>query len=393
MLQEPVEIYIHIPFCKRKCNYCDFLSYSAQPEIRAKYVEALLDQIRVVGAGILPGDDPSNYDDDDSIIESKIKVCTVYIGGGTPSVLTPEQIDRILCQLKDSFDVLPDAEITMEANPGTLNKDAIKKLYNTGINRISLGLQSANADELEMLGRIHTYEQFEECYVNCRTAGFKNINVDIMTALPKQTPDTLTNTLSKVIALGPEHISAYSLIIEEETPFYELYGDIDGPVVGEETERKLYYLMRDKLIAAGYEHYEISNFAKSGFESRHNCGYWTRVPYLGLGLGASSFFDIYRVTNTESMSEYLKNPEAFSSCTRLSENDAMEEFMFLGLRMMKGVSRADFGARYNSTFDSVYGKVTDKLMAKGLLVADDDRIFLTKDGIDHGNFVFSQFLL
>ena len=389
-IKEPLELYIHIPFCKKKCNYCDFLSYPAPCEEREKYVESLLEQIRVVASGLVPGCDPDDFPDER---DSKFKVSTVYIGGGTPSLLGDEQIEKILCQLKERFDILEDAEITMEANPGTLTMDKLIVMKKSGINRLSLGLQSANEEELKALGRIHSYQDFVESFENARKAGFDNISVDIMTALPEQNEEKLENTLAKVIEMNPEHISAYSLIIEEDTPFYDMYGDIDGPVVGEKLERELYYYTREQLEKAGYCQYEISNFAKKRYESRHNLGYWKRIPYFGLGLGAASFFAGFRVTNTESISEYFKNPCTFASCQRLSENDAMEEFMYLGLRMSDGVCEKDFYHEFGKNLEEVYGKRISKLINDGLLEKIENRYRLTKKGIDYGNYVFSQFLL
>jgi len=389
-IKEPIELYIHIPFCKKKCNYCDFLSYAAPCEEREAYVKALLEQIRIVASGIVPGCDPEDPPEER---ESKFRVSTVYIGGGTPSLLSDEQISNILCQLKESFDILENAEITIEANPGTLTLGKLENMRKSGINRLSLGLQSVNEEELKVLGRIHNYDDFVESYVNARKAGFDNISVDIMTALPGQTKELLKATIDKVLDLNPEHISAYSLIIEEETPFFDLYGDIEGPVVGEDLERELYYYAKDRLSEAGFKQYEISNFAKPGYESRHNTGYWKRVHYLGLGLGAASFFAGFRVTNTESMSEYLKDPTTFMSVNRLSENDEMEEFMYLGLRMIKGVNTSEFYKAFGREIDDVYGSRIQKLIDDELLSREDNIISLTNKGIDYGNHVFSQFLL
>lgn len=393
-ISEPIELYIHIPFCVKKCNYCDFLSYAAEEEEKSAYVDALLTQIRMVGTGLVPGCDPDDPDFEER--EEKFKASTVYIGGGTPTVLSKEQIEAILTQVRESFDILPDAEITMEANPGTIDSDKLSVMRSCGVNRLSLGLQSACEDELKCLGRIHSYEQFEKSFDDARNAGFDNISIDVMTALPEQDEERLRSTLMKVIGKNPEHISAYSLIIEEDTPFFEQYGDLEGPVVGEEMERKLYYLTREVLEQAGYIQYEISNFAKPGYEAVHNCGYWKRKHYFGLGLGASSFFDRYRVTGTESISEYFKNPCAFDTVTKLSDNDIMEEYMYLGLRMMEGVDKDSFNKEFLSKgadFDSMYGKRVNKLIEDGLLKDENGRISLTWKGIDYGNFVFSQFLL
>lgn len=394
-INEPLEVYVHIPFCVKKCNYCDFLSYAAQDEEKEKYVDALLTQIRMVAAGLVPGMDAEDPDFEDR--EEKFKVSTVYIGGGTPTTLSDNQLKAIMDELFNSFDILPDAEITIEANPRTVDENKLKVLKGAGVNRLSLGLQSSNEEELKCLGRIHSFEDFENSFKMARAAGFTNISVDIMTAIPNQNEEILNNTIDKVLELGPEHISAYSLIIEEDTPFYELYGEMDEPVVGQEMERKLYYLCRDRLKKAGYIQYEISNFAKKGFEAKHNKGYWERKHYFGLGLGASSFFDCYRVTGCESISEYFKNPTAFESVNKLSLNDAMEEFMYLGLRKMEGVSKSEFNDTFSlkagKSFDDIYKNRVSKLVKDGLLEENGDRLYLTSKGIDYGNFVFSQFLI
>ena len=386
------EIYVHIPFCVRKCNYCDFLSYPADEKTKDKYVDALCDQIGIVGEGILPGKLIEDEDREDDFCFD-YEISTVYFGGGTPTTLKMEQLKRVMCRIKEKFTLLPDAEITIEVNPGTVDKDDLIYLNRMGFNRLSIGLQSSNADELSLLGRIHSYEDFEYCFKAAREAGFLNINVDVMTALPNQTEEKLKNTLSKVIKLDPEHISAYSLIIEEDTPFYEKYGDIEGPVVGEETERRLYYMMRDTLNDAGYVRYEISNFAKEGYESRHNLGYWRRVPYFGLGLGAASFYDDVRVSNTESMSEYLKDPMAVGTMQRLTSRDAMEEFMFLGLRTTEGVFKREFFEKFGAAADEIYARAITKLVGEGLLISEGGRYYLTDKGIDYGNYAFSQFLM
>lgn len=394
-INEPLEIYVHIPFCVKKCNYCDFLSYAAQDEEKEKYVDALLTQIRMVAAGLVPGMDAEDPDFEDR--EEKFKVSTVYIGGGTPTTLNDNQLKAIMDELFNSFDILPDAEITIEANPRTVDDNKLRVLKSAGVNRLSLGLQSADEEELKCLGRIHSFEDFENSFKMARAAGFTNISVDIMTAIPNQNEEILNNTIDKVLELGPEHISAYSLIIEEDTPFYELYGEMDEPVVGQEMERKLYYLCCDRLKKAGYIQYEISNFAKKGFEAKHNKGYWERKHYFGLGLGASSFFDCYRVTGCESISEYFKNPTAFESVNKLSLNDAMEEFMYLGLRKMEGVSKSEFNDTFSlkagKSFDDIYKNRVSKLVKDGLLEENGDRLYLTSKGIDYGNFVFSQFLI
>lgn len=370
MNSNEIGIYVHIPFCVRKCAYCDFLSFNADLEMHNQYVNSLCKQIDVT--------------------KDNRPVASIYIGGGTPSVIDPELIVHILCKLKARFMILPKAEITIEVNPGTVKEDSLKKYYEAGINRLSIGLQSADDAELELLGRIHSYDDFLKTYELARSVGFNNVNVDIMTALPNQTGDVLSRTLDKVIALNSEHISAYSLIIEEGTPFFSKYKE--GPVMEEDEERKLFYLCRDRLADAGYEHYEISNFAKPGFYSRHNTSYWKRIDYYGLGLGASSLINNHRIKNTSDISTYIDDPFLKEEDILLSKKDMMEEFMFLGLRMIRGVNTADFNEAFHADFSEIYGNATDKLLGEGLLEKDGDIIRLSNKGIDYGNYVFSMFL-
>lgn len=380
--RDNLKLYIHIPFCVRKCNYCDFLSFAADDSVKQKYVYALTEQI-----------------EEESILAKENgyygRVTSVYIGGGTPSILGGDAIAAIMQKVYECFEIDEQSENTIEINPGTVTKDKLKAYKEAGINRISIGMQSTIDDELKELGRIHDYETFVSCYKAVRSAGFNNVSVDVMTALPGQDEEKLITTLKRVIDLQPEHISAYSLIVEENTPFYDKYGDIDGPVIGEELERKLYSLTTEVLGRSGYEHYEISNYAKNGYESRHNCGYWNRSCYIGIGLGASSLIrgskDI-RIRNTASMQEYLQNPMAKEESTDIDYNEAMDEYMMLGLRMMKGVSDCDFYKEFGCHYKAVYGDVIDKYVREGLLSFTDDRLALTDKGIDYGNYVFSGFL-
>ncbi len=377
--KNPLGLYVHIPFCVQKCHYCDFLSFPCDIKMQEAYVDALCREI-------------------DGLFEKYTLhyfVPTIYFGGGTPSLLSPELIKIILRKLKSVFSVTADAEITLEANPGTLSREKLTAYRAMGINRLSIGLQSADAEELKILGRIHTWELFQENYEAARRAGFGNINVDVMTALPGQTKEKLSCTLEKVLALNPEHISAYSLILEEGTPFYETYG-ADSACLGlpdEEEERKLYYLTRDTLVKNGYFHYEISNFAKPGYESRHNSAYWTRQDYIGLGLGASSLLDNVRCRNQEDLSGYIENPCKTSERFLLEKTAQMEEFMFLGLRLLCGVDQDKFNKTFLVPLTEVYGGTLHKLMREGLLCEKDGRIALTDQGIDYGNYVFSAFLL
>ena len=368
------ELYIHIPFCVRKCAYCDFLSAPGSEEAKASYTEALLREIEAVKT-------------------EKREVSSIFVGGGTPSALSPSLMGDIFEKIHKSFSVAPDAEITIEANPGTLSKEKLFLYRNVGINRLSLGLQSPEAAEHKSLGRIHTYEEFLESFSLAREAGFQNINVDLMCALPDQTYEGWVRNLRKVAALHPEHISAYSLIIEEGTPFAKRKLNLPD----EDTEYRMYEDTAGILAEYGYEQYEISNYAKKDLACQHNVGYWTRKEYLGLGLGAASLWGNQRFSNTSDFSLYLNNsgfPEKIRGDREtLSLEAEMSEFMFLGLRMTKGVSKAEFLEGFGVPIESVYGKVLDKYKSVGLLEETEGRIFLTRAGIHVSNGVMAEFLL
>lgn len=374
-----MEIYVHIPFCERKCNYCDFLSGPADENTKQIYTDALITEIKKRAQSLSRGN----------------KVTSIYFGGGTPSVMTPAQLGAIYTAIGKEFVIDRDAEITIEVNPKS-GRDKLHYLREIGFNRLSIGMQSSHKSELELLGRIHTYDDFAECFIDARDAGFKNISVDIMTAIPGQTEQMLSATINKVLDFSPEHISTYSLIIEKGTPFYERFGDIEGPVVGEETERKLYWMAVDMLKDKGYKHYEISNFAKPGFESRHNTGYWKRVHYLGVGLGASSClpekeFDA-RMRNTTDLATYVNDPLAQEEYNVLTKNEMIEETIYLGLRMMDGVDTDAFESKFGCTVRSLYGDTIDDLVAQGLVYEGAGSLSLSDLGIDYGNHVFAQFL-
>ena len=368
------ELYIHIPFCVRKCAYCDFLSAPGSEEAKASYTKALLREIEAVKT-------------------EKREVSSIFVGGGTPSALSPSLMGDIFEKIHESFSVAQDAEITIEANPGTLSKEKLFLYKNAGINRLSLGLQSPEEAELKSLGRIHTYEEFLESFSLAREAGFQNINVDLMCALPDQTYEGWIRNLRTVAALHPEHISAYSLIIEEGTPFAKRKLNLPD----EDTEYRMYEDTAGILKEYGYEQYEISNYAKKGLVCRHNIGYWTRKEYLGLGLGAASLWGNQRFSNTSDFSAYLKesgSPEKIrENRETLSLEDEMSEFMFLGLRMTEGVSKAEFLESFGTPIESVYGKVLDKYKNMGLLEEKEGRIFLTRAGIHVSNGVMAEFLL
>ncbi len=383
-----MELYVHIPFCVQKCAYCDFLSMTAESTVKSAYIRKLKEEIR-----------------QRSVSFKDREVISVFIGGGTPSILYGSQIVEVMDAIRNSFSVSPEAEVTIECNPGTITPEKLEAYKKAGINRLSIGLQSAQDKELQLLGRIHNYEDFLISYDCARKNGFNNINVDLMSALPGQTIKTWEQTLKRVVMLRPEHISAYSLIIEEGTPFYKLYGYDDETrkkgekplfLPSEEEERQMYQLTKTFLEQKGYKRYEISNYAKPGKECIHNVGYWTRVDYLGVGLGAASLIDNWRFSNINNMTEYLKtdfsNPELIEY-QELSKNQQMEEFMFLGLRMQQGINRGAFLEEFGTPVESIFGEALERMKQQGLIQEQGGQIGLTDLGFDVSNYVFSELLL
>lgn len=398
--KEELSLYIHIPFCVRKCGYCDFLSAPADEKARDRYVQALLMEIE-------------RYQGTET---ADRRIRTLYIGGGTPSTLSVKQLEYIIQKIKCTFNFCSDIEASMEMNPGTASKEKCRALYQMGINRLSIGLQSTNDKELKTLGRIHSYEDFLNTYTWCREAGFQNINVDLMAALPYQTVESYTTGLRKIIHLAPEHISAYSLILEEGTPFYQKYNSGCYPLPDEEQERLMYRETEQILAQAGYVRYEISNYAKKGYACRHNLVYWQGGDYLGLGLGSSSYMDGVRFHNTNDFDTYVNQDASVEDREELSMQAKMEEFMFLGLRVMEGVSGTEFEKRFGKTMEDVYGDVLRKHEEEGLLRIERkearkeerkeaaaaepakgktniERVMLTTKGVDVSNYVFADFLL
>ncbi len=369
--KKPLAIYLHIPFCVRKCLYCDFLSASASEEQIEHYVNLLLREMQASA-------DSGQLQD----YEAK----TVFIGGGTPSLLSFRQLKMVLCKLKSVLPVCADAEITMEMNPGTVTKTQLANIKSVGINRISIGVQSFQDGELLALGRIHKAAEAYRLWEWTEQLGFKNRNLDLMSGIPGQTEQTFRDTLNRAVSLKPEHLSVYSLIVEEGTPFYEMYPD---GAVDEETDRRLYALTGAFLRAQGYERYEISNYAKEGYACRHNLTYWTRGEYLGFGLGAASLMKDVRLRNAPDMARYEKG---IIEREALSEEDCMAEMMFLGLRLIRGVSEQAFYARFGKSLDEVYGDVLKKHMKNGLLEYKDGFFFLTERGLDVSNYVMADFI-
>lgn len=372
-----LELYIHIPFCVKKCAYCDFLSGPSDEKSREHYIDFLCDEIKACKGNV-----------------EAYEVSTIFFGGGTPSVLQGNQIERIMDEIREVFELTEDVEITLEMNPGTVTEEKLVAYKKAGINRLSIGLQSVHDEELELLGRIHTFEEFLHSYELARNVGFENINIDLISAIPGQTVESWEESLRTVAALKPEHISAYSLIIEEGTPFYEKYGGGAGEhlLPTEDEERKIYWRTKKILEEAGYERYEISNYAKAGYECRHNVGYWERTPYLGFGIGAASLYEETRYANPSDLKIYSNSLYEKFHAEKLSVEEQMEEFMFLGLRMMKGISKEKFAAEFCADIEKVYGKQIEKLKSLELLEENGDRIYLTEKGIDVSNAVFVEFM-
>lgn len=373
-----MELYLHMPFCVRKCAYCDFLSFPTDQETQNLYTRRLREDIDVMG---------KKYGD--------IPVDTIFIGGGTPSVPDSALIVGIMEHVRKAFHVAEGAEISMEANPGTVTREKLTDYRRAGINRLSFGLQSANDRELKLLGRIHTWAEFLESFHLARECGFTNINIDLMSALPGQTRESWKDTLKRVTDLNPEHISAYSLIIEDGTPFGEKYGSEEGRKLlpDEDSEREMYHETKRFLRDCGYERYEISNYAKPGRACRHNIGYWTGLPYLGLGLGASSYMDGCRFAVNSDMKQYLEEkPGMFTDVEKLTKKDMEEEFFYVGLRMTAGVSLPEFERRFGVSAKDVYPGLMEMFVEEKAAVFQGNRFVLTDYGLDVSNYIMAQFL-
>lgn len=373
-----MELYLHMPFCVRKCAYCDFLSFPTDQETQNLYTRRLREDIDAMG---------KKYGD--------IPVDTIFIGGGTPSVPDSALIVGIMEHVRKAFHVAEGAEISMEANPGTVTREKLTDYRRAGINRLSFGLQSANDRELKLLGRIHTWAEFLENFHLARECGFTNINIDLMSALPGQTRESWKDTLKRVTDLNPEHISAYSLIIEDGTPFGEKYGSEEGRKLlpDEDSEREMYHETKRFLKSCGYERYEISNYAKPGRACRHNIGYWTGLPYLGLGLGASSYMDGCRFAVNSDMKQYLEEkPGMFTDVEKLTKKDMEEEFFYVGLRMTAGVSLPEFERRFGVSAKDVYPGLMEMFVEEKAAVFQGDRFVLTDYGLDVSNYIMAQFL-
>ena len=370
MSNKEIGLYVHIPFCKQKCYYCDFISYSGKENLIEEYIDTLIQEYHSFN------------------IEKDYKIKTIYIGGGTPSSIDSKYIRRIL----DEMNLKNVEEVTIEVNPGTVTKEKLQDYFESGINRLSIGLQSANDNILKEIGRIHTYKDFLNTYNLAREVGFKNINIDLMLALPGQSIEILKDSLYKVIKLNPEHISLYSLILEEGTPLYNKVEEGELVLPEDDIERKMYWETKQILEENGYIHYEISNFSKNGFESRHNMDCWNQKEYIGLGAAAHSYLNLKIFSNQEKIEEYIKdfnNKEIHEVQDKISQE---KEYMILGLRKLRGISINEFKNKFIDNPIYIFRNELNKLSNEGLVDIDLDNIKLTDKGLDLANIVWEEFI-
>ena len=385
-----IGIYIHIPFCKQKCYYCDFISYSKQDNLIEEYINAILEEIKDVAKG--------NKDDYENRKDDLFLVKTIYIGGGTPSYINSKYIVKIVKLIKDEFKIAEDIEITLEVNPGTVNKEKLKDYYEIGINRLSIGLQSTNDELLKLIGRIHTYSEFEDAYNWARKVGFNNINADLIIGLPKQKIDDVEKSVKRLIELGLEHISVYSLILEEGTVLEKKVENKELELVSDDEERNMYWCAKKMLEENGYKHYEISNFAKNGYESKHNMDCWNQKEYIGFGVAAHSYTNNIRYSNIECVENYISNikenrlEKNFVFNEKQTQSMKIREYMMLGLRKIDGVSIKKFKELFIANPIMIFKEELEKLIKEELLEIDGDYIKLTNKGLDLANLVWEEFI-
>ncbi|MFH5825459.1 radical SAM family heme chaperone HemW [Clostridium perfringens] len=376
---DKISLYIHIPFCAQKCLYCDFPSFARKDHLRKAYIEALNKEIISLREK-----------------HNNLEINTIFIGGGTPSVLESDELEYLLKEVA-KLNMAKDIEYSMECNPGNLTEEKLEVMKKYGVNRISMGLQAKQDNLLKGLGRIHNYKTFKENFLLAKKVGFNNINVDLMFGLPNQKLNEWEETLREIISLEPAHISAYSLIIEEGTAFYNLYENNKLKLPTEEEERKMYHLAKKILEENGFNQYEISNYAKKGKECRHNLAYWNMDNWIGVGSASASYMDGKRIKNISSVEEYINSinekGEAIEEIINNSKNDNMEEFMFMGLRKINGIDENEFKNRFSMNINNVYGEIINKYIDAGLLIRESGRIFLSEKGIEISNIIMADFLL
>ncbi len=372
-------LYIHVPFCVQKCNYCDFNSFKIKGNDKKEYLNAIEKEMK------LYSDEFKNKQFD-----------RVFFGGGTPSILNIEELKRLVGSVFKNFNIKETAEVSMECNPGTINKEKLIHMKELGINRLSIGLQAIQNHHLKYIGRIHSYEEFEKNYLEAKEVGFDNINIDLMYALPNHKKEEWKESLDKIISLNPSHISAYSLILEEGTKLHEMYDNEEFSLLDEDTDIEMYNYTINKLKENGYNQYEISNYSKEYKECKHNIIYWKCDNYLGLGPGASGYIGDIRYNNISDLNEYnhkiSQNIKPIEEETILSEKDKIEEFIFMGLRMNEGISLKVFKERFNISIEDIYKEPIEKLIASKLLELDKDNLKLTQKGREISNTVFIEFI-
>ena len=389
MRRKQIGLYMHIPFCKQKCSYCDFCSYANKESFIKRYIQCVLKEIIEVGN--------NNKIDFENGKDDLFLVKTIYIGGGTPSLIDSKYIVQIIEDIKLNFEIDEKAEITIEVNPGTVTLEKLEDYKRAGINRLSIGLQSTHEHLLKEIGRIHTYLDFLDTFRFAREAGFENINVDLMIGLPNQTLAEVQDSIEEIVSMEPEHISVYSLILEEGTPLFKKVEEgLELP--DEELERKMYWNVKRILEANGYNHYEISNFAKQGYESKHNLDCWNQKEYIGFGIAAHSYTNGIRYSNIENIEQYIKNYDEDKTEENLvfhekQDMEAMQkEYMLLGLRKIDGVSIQEFKIKFVANPVFLYHSELEKLVNEELLEIDGDMIKLTNKGLDFANIVWEEFV-
>ncbi len=364
-------LYIHIPFCIKKCKYCDFISYTGCEGVFSKYISELKkEMLQYTGE----------------------KLDTVFIGGGTPTILEADLISKISEDVFDIFDVQKDAEFTIEANPKTITEEKLYKMLSSGINRLSIGVQSFNDNELKAIGRMHNKDEAKAAVALAKSAGFSNINIDIMFSLPNQTEESFKNTLETAVSLNPEHISCYSLILEEGTPLFKEYREGKIHLPDDETDRKNYKFACEFLKKAGFTQYEISNFSKEGYKSKHNLKYWDCNEYIGVGVAAHSYYNSSRFFNTSDLDKYLSGIYREAAPEMISLKEQIKEFMIMGFRKSDGIKKSEFLKKFGVSVEEIYKKEIDKFKAGGFLTETEDNIFFTEDGINVSNSILCEFV-